>query len=216
MEGRDKAEPRRYNAPVRRAAALRNRARVLAAAKRTFEQRGWQGATIPLIAQRAGVSHQMIETTFGTKAALLQAVVDFSIRGDASPVKMPLRRVVADMEAVTTAAAMLDLHATHVRSISERSAAIAWTVEHAVSSDRRVAQLWREMTGNRAYGVSWATRVLLAKPDVDTSLDYDMVETAFWLSLDWGTYRSLTRERGMSPDAFERWLREYYRRMLGA
>ena len=47
-------------------------------------------------------------------------------------------------------------------------------------------------------------------------LDHDTVETTFWLALDWGTYRSLTRERDMSPDTFERWLREYYRRMLGA
>ena len=215
MEHRDKAGRRRYHAPVRQAAAVRNRERVLAAAKRTFEQRGWQGATIPLIAQRAGVSHQMIEATFATKAALLQAVVDFSIRGDTSPVRMPLRQVVEDMEAAPTAGAMLDLHATQVRSISERSAAIAWTVEHAAPSDRRVARLWKQMTENRAYGVNWATRVLLAKPDVDASLDPESVETTFWLALDWGTYRSLTRERGVSPDAFEGWLREYYRRMFG-
>lgn len=216
MERRRKAATRPYHAPERQAAAARNRLRVLATAKRAFEQRGWQGATIPLIAQRAGVSHQMIEATFGTKAALLKAVVDFSIRGDASAVKMPLRQVVADMEAAPTAAAMLDLHATQVRSISERAAAIAWAVEHAASSDRRVARLWKEMTENRNYGVAWATRTLLAKPDVDRSLDPSMAETAFWLALDWGTYRSLTRERGVSPEAFERWLREYYRRMFGA
>lgn len=216
MKPRDKADTRRYFAPVRQAAAARNRERVLTEAKRTFEQRGWQGATIPLIAQRAGVSHQMIEATFATKAALLQAVVDFSIRGDASPVRVPLRQVVADMEAAPTAAAMLDLHAAQVRSISERSAAIAWTVEHAASSDRRVARLWREMTKNRDYGVDWATRTLLAKPDIDTSLDPAMVENTFWLALDWGTYRSLTRERSVGPDAFEVWLREYYRRMFGA
>jgi len=216
MKRPDKTATRRYDAPARRAAATRNRERVLAEAKRTFEQLGWQGATIPLIAERAGVSHQMIEATFATKAALLSAVVDFSIRGDASHVRMPLRQITADMEAAPTARAMLDLHATQVRSISERSAAIAWTVEHAASSDRRVASLWRQMAENRAYGVAWATRTLLAKPDTDRQLDPGLVETAFWLALDWGTYRSLTRERGLSPDAFQRWLREYYRRMLGA
>ena len=216
MERRDKTATRRYDAPVRRATATRNRERVLAAAKQTFEQLNWQGATIPLIAERAGVSHQMIEATFGTKAALLSAVVDFSIRGDASPVRMPLRQVTADMEAAPTASAMLDLHAIQVRSISERSAAIAWTVEHAASSDRRIAHLWRQMAKNRDYGVAWAARTLLAKPDAPPQLDPRLAETAFWLALDWGTYRSLTRDRGLSPDAFQSWLREYYRRMLGA
>lgn len=214
MRRTDKYEKRRYYAPARQAAAERTRERVLVAAKQTFEQRGWQSATVPLIAQRAGVSHQMIEATFGTKAALLQAVVDFSIRGDTSTVRMPLRQVVADMEAAPTAAAMLDLHASQVRSISERSAAIAWTVEHAASHDRRVARLWATMTKNRRSGISWATRTLIAKPDADRSLDVEMVATVFWLALDWGTYRTLTREYDMSAAAFERWLREYYRRML--
>ncbi len=146
----------------------RNRERVLVAAKRTFEQRGWQGATIHLIAQRAGVSHQMIEATFATKAALLQAVVDFSIRGDASPVRMQLgsrRRHGGRDHSRCDARSPCNTSTVDQRA----SAAIAWTVEHAAPSDRRVARLWSEMTGNRAYGVSWATRVLLAKPDVDTS-----------------------------------------------
>jgi hypothetical protein len=120
------------------------------------------------------------------------------------------------METAPTAAAMLDLHATQVRSISERSAAIAWTVEHAASSDRRVARLWKTMTENRRYGVAWAVRTLLAKPDVDPSLDAEGVETVFWLALDWGTYRTLTREYDMDAASFEHWLREYYRRMLRA
>jgi AcrR family transcriptional regulator len=209
-------EKRRYYAPARQAAAERTREGVLIAAKRTFEERGWQGATVPLIARRAGVSHQTVEAVFGTKAALLQAVVNYSIRGDTSAVRMPQRQVVAEMEAAPTAASMLDLHALQVRSISERSAAIAWTVEHAASNDGRVAQLWRTMTENRRYGVSWATRTLLGKPDADRSLDTEWVETVFWLALDWGTYRTLTQEYEMSPAAFEHWLRGYYGRTLRA
>jgi AcrR family transcriptional regulator len=207
---------RRYEAPRRVAAAAQTRERVLRAAKATFEKRGWAGATIPAIARAARVSHQTVEATFGTKAALLQATVDFSIRGDVSSVPMRRREVVAEMEAAPTTAAMLDLHAQQVRSVSERSAAIAWAVEHAATSDRRVARLWRTMTDNRRFAVAWAAETLLAKPDALRHLERDDVEDVFWLALDWNTYRTLARDRGFLPDEFEAWLRRYYRGMLGA
>lgn len=217
MRESSKAPPRRrYEAPRRAAAAARTRQRVVLAAKTTFERRGWASATIPAIARAARVSHQTVEATFGTKAALLQAVVDFSIRGDADPLPMRRREVVAEMEAMPTAAAMLDVHAHQVRCVSERSAAIAWVVEHAATADRQVARLWRGMTDNRRFAVGWATTTLLAKPDAPGDLERDDVEDVFWLALDWNTYRTLTRGRGLQPNEFEVWLRRYYRRMLGA
>ena len=207
---------RRYDTRRRAAAAALTRERVLRAAKDAFETRGWAGATIPAIARAARVSHQTIEAAFGTKAALLQATVDFSIRGDVSPVPMQRREVVAEIDAAPTAAAMLDLHARLVRSVSERSAAIAWAVEHAATSDRRVARLWRTMTHNRRFGVTWAAGTLLAKADAPQYLERDYVEDVFWVALDWNTYRTLTRDRGFVADEFEAWLRHYYRGMLGA
>ncbi|MEP6978357.1 MAG: hypothetical protein ABI948_09920 [Thermoleophilia bacterium] len=117
------------------------------------------------------------------------------------------------MEAAPDAATMLDLHAAHVRAIAERSALLACAVQHAAASDLAVAQLWELMTSNRRTGVHWAATTLLAKPEV-VGLDFDEVLEAFWVALNWGTYRTLTGELGMTPDAFEAWLRRYYRRMF--
>ena len=208
--------PRAYRSPRRAAAAAQTRERVLRAAKAAFEKRGWAGATIPSIARDARVSHQTIEAMFGTKSALLRAAVEFSIRGDVSPVPMRLRDVVAEMERAPDAATMLDLHARQVRSVSERSAWLAWAVEHAASSDRRVARLWRTMTDNRRFAVDWAASTLRSKRDTPAGVGPPYAENVFWVALDWSTYRALTRDRGLDVDEFERWLREYYRRMLGA
>jgi AcrR family transcriptional regulator len=216
MAEQDKLARRRYHSPRRAAAAARTRERILGAAQRCFEERGWAGTTVPLVARRARVSHQTVEAAFGTKAALLEAVVDFAIRGDLSPVPMRLRDVVRDIEAAPTAGGMLDLHAALVRSVSERSAGVAWAVEHAASSDRRTARLWRRMTENRRFGMTWAATTLLAKRDARSALDQPYAENVFWLALDWSTYRTLTRDRGLDPEAFEEWLRTYYRGMLGA
>lgn len=204
---------RRYHAPRREAEAALTRERVIVAAKRTFEDRGWTGATIPLIARRAGVSHKTVEAIFRTKATLLRAVVDFAIRGDAGGLPLRRREAFAAMETAPDAAAMLAIHAALVRSVSERSARIAWVVEVGASSDRRVARLWQTMTANRDTGVTWAAETFLAKAGAGT-LSRAEVENVFWVALDWGTYRTLTRDRGLDGAAFEGWLLSYYHAML--
>jgi AcrR family transcriptional regulator len=209
-----KREPRSYRAPRREAAAARTREAILEAAKRHFEDRGWAGATVAAIADTAGVSQKTVEAVFGTKASVLRATVDYAIRGDVDPRPMPRRDVVARMEAAATTAAMLDLHAAHLRSVNDRSARLARAVEQAAPADASVRKLWRQMDGNRAYGVRWAAATLLAKPDRRPRLQRRYVESTFWVAFDWGTYRTLTEQGALDAAAFERWLRRYYRSML--
>src|SRR5215207_7467448 len=77
-----KTSRRSYHAPRRAEAAAQTRASILRAAKDRFEHAGWAGTTIAGIAADASVSPKTIEATFGTKATLLTAVVDYAIRGD--------------------------------------------------------------------------------------------------------------------------------------
>jgi AcrR family transcriptional regulator len=214
METQRQRRKRPYHAPQRAAAAARTREGILTTAKTQFGQGGWSATTMRSIAAEAGVSQKTVEALFGTKAAVLRAVVDFSIRGDIRAVPMPRREAVAAMEAATGASTMLDLHALHVRLIMERSARIAWVVEHAAPTDPEVEELWQRMTDNRRFGVAWAAKTLRAKPDFDPSLDLAEVEETFWVALDWGTYRTLRDHRGLSPDAYQAWLRRYYSKML--
>jgi GNAT superfamily N-acetyltransferase len=124
---------------------------------------------------------------------------------------MPQRAAVARMERASTAAAMLDLHAAHLRRINERSAGIAWVVEQAAPDDPVVESLWNAMNRNRAFAVDWATTLLLTKPGRKKGLRRRDVETAFWVALDWGTYRTLTLQARLTADEYEAWLRRYYR-----
>lgn len=111
------------------------------------------------------------------------------------------REVTRQIEAAPDAISMLELHAAHIRGIHDRSANLAFVVEQAVKSDRGVAALWRQMNGNRRYGVEWATRTLLAKPGTGHLRAPD-VETTFWVALDWGTYRALTTHAGLTVRGF--------------
>lgn len=202
---------RSYRAPRREEAAARTRLAVVVAARDLFAQAGWAGTTMRAVADRAGVSLKTVEALFGTKAALLQTAVDLAIRGDLDPLPIPQREVVRRMEAAPDAPTMLRLHAAHVRRVDERSAALAWAVEHAAAGDPAVAALWERMNRNRRFGVRWAAATLLAKPGRRRGLRRADVEASFWVALDWGTYRTLTRHAGLSPERFESWLRRFYR-----
>lgn len=211
----DTSESKRtYRAPQRTAAAARTRLAVVVAATSEFERRGWAGTTLRAVAKAAGVSVKTVEALHGTKGALLKAVVEFSIRGDLDPRPTSERDVIARVEAADDAAAMLDLHAAHIRAVHERSARVAWAVEHAAASDAAAAELWRTMNENRRFGIRRATETLLGKPGRDESLTPAEVETMFWVAFDWGTYRTLTTHAGLTPDEFQTWLGGYYRRVF--
>jgi AcrR family transcriptional regulator len=201
---------RRYDASGRRAAAEGRRLAVVAAAREAFEQRGWAAVRVREIAEAADVSQKLVEAAFGTKAALLQAAVDYAIRGDADPLPMPERESVQAMEAAPDAAEMLRLHARHLRLINARSARIAAVVEHAAPAEPAVAGLWRQMNRNRRYAVDWATDTLLAKRGRRRGLRRTQVAAVFWVALDWATYRTLTDLAGLDDDGYEDWLRRYY------
>ena len=208
-EGKD--QRRRYNSPRRAAQAARTRETIVRAAQELLEERGWAGTTLPGVASEAGVSLKTVEAVFGTKAVLLQAAVDYAIRGDVDPLPMPQRDSVTRMEAAPDAPTMLRLHAKHLRTINSRSARIAAAVEQAAASDEAVAALWRRMNDNRRYAVHWASGTLLAKPGRKPGLTRRQVETAFWVALDWATYRTLIDHAGLALNEYEAWLNRYYR-----
>jgi AcrR family transcriptional regulator len=209
-----KPPKRAYHAPRRAAAAAHTRESIVAAAKELFERLGWSGTTMRGIADQAGVSLKTVEALYGTKADLLKTTVDYAIAGDLLPIPMVGRESVAAMEAAADAATMLDLHARHARSISQRAAPILWVVGQAAPVDQEVARIWAQSTDNRRTGAKLAATMLLSKPGVPSQVGQPYAEEVIWLAIDPGTYRSLTLGRGLSPEGFEAWIRNYYRKML--
>ena len=213
METENKSTKRRYHAPQREAAAIGTRESIMAAAKQLFEQHGWGATTLRAIAAEAGISQKTVEAIYKTKAGVLQATIDYAMRGDTDPTPMPQRPALLEMETVTDAKAMLDLHAAHLRRVVPRSAGIAWTVEQAAGGGGQPAQLWAQMTHNRTYAVRWATATLLGKPKT-SHLTKHHAQTTFWIATDWATYRNLTRYAGLNDNRYEAWLRTYYEQTL--
>jgi AcrR family transcriptional regulator len=66
----------------RRPGGADTRAELLAAARVEFGERGYDGATVRVIAERAGVDPAMVNHWFGGKEALFLAALDFPIDSD--------------------------------------------------------------------------------------------------------------------------------------
>jgi AcrR family transcriptional regulator len=201
---------RAYNAPHREAAAAQTRATILSAAQECFERDGWAATTVKAVAARAGLSPKTIEATFGTKAALLEATVTFVFRGTDEDVPVMEHAPARAFAATTTAADALDKHAAYARTVGHRTANIAAVVESAPP----VRELWATMLANVRFGAHWAAEHIMGKPGLRADATIEMVETTLRVAMDWGTYRLLASEFGLSPEGYEAWMRDYYARML--
>lgn len=214
MRKRNNPRKRTYDVSGRRAAAAERQQAVIDAARTVFEQRGWAGTHLREIADSAGVSQKLVEAVFGTKSALLQAAVEYAIRGDIEPTPIARRERVAEMERAPDAATMLRLHAQHLRLINSRSAHIAAVVEQAAAADPAVGALWQQMNHNRDDAITWATNTLLTKRGRRRGLTRPKIASILWVALDWGTYRTLTEHAGLNDDGYQTWLHNFYKAML--
>jgi hypothetical protein len=90
----------------------------------------------------------------------------------------------------------------------------AWVVESAAGSSQLVAGLLEQMTANRRFGAHWAATTLLTKSGHRPGLTLEQAERDFVIAMDWGTYRTLTGELGLTPGQIRDWIHSYYQRMF--
>ncbi len=201
---------RRYDRSLRYARSLETERRILQAAQACFERSGWSATTIPAVAAGASVSVKTIEARFGTKAALLSAVVDWVIRGDASDVPIAEREIVTEMRLASDARLFVELHAHLVRTVQERSARVQAAVENAAFENPTARELWHRLLTNRRAGTQAPARQLLTLPGHRCDLTLEHAATVFWLTTDWAYWRALHDQQGFSPDQIEAWTKQHY------
>ncbi len=75
MQGRKPLSEAHYRSPLREQRAADTRARIAAAARELFIAGGFAGTTIAGIAERAGVSAPTVYATYGSKGAIMRALL---------------------------------------------------------------------------------------------------------------------------------------------
>ena len=197
---------RRYDNTRRRAQARATRLGVIEAAKALFIENGYPATTLDSVAEAADVSLPTVYRLFGSKRALLSAVLDTSFGGDDQPVAFGDRPAVRAALSEADSQQMLDAFARIAREFMDRSSAILHVLASAAQVDTEAADLLAEIRRQRHTGQSRIVAALLERGALDPTLDPS--EAADFVYLLWSpdTHRILTVERGWTPAQYEAWL----------
>ena len=205
---------RRYDNTRREAQARATRLRVIDAAKALFIDNGYPATTLDAVADAADVPLATLYRLFRSKRALLTAVLDTSFVGDDKPIAF------GDRPAVRAALAEPDPHRllaafSHVAAeFMDRSAAMLHVLASAAQVDPDAAELLAEIRRQRYTGQSRIVAALAKRRALDPELKRS--EACDFVYLLWSpdTYRTLTIERGWTPEHYETWLTRTLARTL--
>jgi|SRR5579884_2889603 len=189
---------RAYNSPQREGQANSTRRRILAAGEALFAERGFASATMEGIARQAGVSLATVYLYFPGKAAVLAALADEIV----AAADLSVEHVEQELDPIE----QLQIGARIIRALNERSWLVADILRTAHGSDERLTAIWARWQERHLAAIRRAVAALQARGGLRRGLDPDEAVDTFYALAGTDVYRALVRERGWSPDRYERWL----------
>jgi AcrR family transcriptional regulator len=197
---------RTYSSPARREKRNQTHHAIIRAAERVFKERGYGAATMQAVADEAGVSLPTVYLYFRSKPDLVRSLADLVT----SSAALSVEHVLAESDP----SRQLEIGAGLLRALHERSEVIADILRTASGADPKLSREWkrwqeRHLAAVGAVAESLARRRAL-RGDIDLRTATDILYTVGGPE----TFRQLVRERGWTPDDYERWLAEAGRRLL--
>lgn len=200
---------RGYDASRRRASAERSRGAVLEACRELVLRDGYKAMTIRAVAERAGVSAELVYKAFGGKPQLLKAVYDVTLAGDDGQLPMGQR---AELRAVFAAAAAPEAlrgYAAFVCGVHDRLGSLLAVL---AGSDPELAAVAAETDAERLRGVTAFVGHVAQAGWLRPGLPLAEGADACWVLTSPQVFDRLRRSRGWDAGAYRSWLE----RMLSA
>jgi AcrR family transcriptional regulator len=211
---RDSRGRRPYRSPGREGRAQHTRSQIVSAATTQFAAAGFAAATIPAIAELAGVSVPTVELYFGTKPNLLKEAIDVAIAGDYEPIPMLARDWARASAAERDPRRFLEAFSSALTDSAARSAPLIVVAHDAARADADIAQLVRRLSRQRAVTVAWLVDGLRDRVELRDGLSRSEAIDVLWLLMDPVLFDRLTRERRWTTRHFERWFTDAVLRLL--
>jgi AcrR family transcriptional regulator len=196
---------RRYESVHRQEQARLTRRAILDAAGKLFVDPGYAATPLTAIATEAGVAIQTVYKVFGSKKALLSALVDITVAGDDEPVPLPDRQFATDIRALADARAKLARYAIHLTETHARQAHVMLALAGAATADPDAAAIWRKNLDERRQGMTMFAADLASAGQLRPDHSVGTAADVLWLAMDVRNYDWLVRERGWTPEQFQRW-----------
>jgi TetR/AcrR family transcriptional regulator, regulator of autoinduction and epiphytic fitness len=205
---------RPYRSEHRAEQALRTRRRILEAAHRSFLERGYAGTTFRRVATAAGVSVGSVEQAFGTKARLLERVIDVAIAGDDEPVPVLDRAWAAEASAASGVPAFLEICARLLTAGQNRSAGLGAVLAEAATADPALRPLADQRLAQRSATATWVVDGIVARSTLRAGVDRPTAVDTVWVLMDPVLYGRLVDDRGWAPERYARWFADTVQRLL--
>ncbi|MFL6143687.1 MAG: TetR/AcrR family transcriptional regulator [Labedaea sp.] len=205
---------RAYRSSRRSEQARLTRRRVLDTATAVFLERGFAGATMRVIASRAGVSVPTVELLFGTKTRLLKSAIDVAIAGDDEPVPVLDRGWAESAAAADNAREFLAIVAEVLAAAQQRSAGLVLAAFEGAATDPELAALADALTAQRAGTAEWLVDQLRRKASLRPDCTrQDAIDTV-WILMEPAVFDRLTRRRAWTVRQYQHWFASSAGRLL--
>jgi AcrR family transcriptional regulator len=190
----------------RRDRSAATRLKIMRAAEAEFLAKGFHGATIASIAEQAGVASQTVYFVFHNKAALISAVLDNAVLGDAEPTVPQESAWWAAAAAEPRAAEALRIIIRGSAPIFARASPIVQVLRAAARTDAELRELLHHHQQLRYDGFRQVIEMLTTKGRLKAGLDVAAAAAIFWTIYSEGTYELLTDDRRWTHERVIEWL----------
>jgi AcrR family transcriptional regulator len=197
---------RRYDGSRREELTNATRARVVAAAGRLFVARGYASTTVDSIGEASDTPIATVYRLFGSKRAILEAVMDVSFVGDDGPLALHERETAIAASEETDPRRMLAGYARLAREVLDRSGPLQQVLRSAAHVDPEAAELLEQVNRQRLDGQASVARRLADRGALADGLAESEATDVIYGLMSPQLHRVLTIERGWTADRYERWL----------
>ena len=169
------------------------------------EEHGYATTSMQAIAAAAEVVPKTVYAAFSTKSGVLSALWDVVLRGseDAAPVGgLPWYREVLE-EPVPEK--QLRLNARNSRIVKQRIAGVVSVIRDGATSDPGVGKLWRDIETSFHRNQLAIVESISQKNALKTGLGVARAADILWTLNHPDLWRLLVRERGWTPEDYEKW-----------
>jgi AcrR family transcriptional regulator len=178
------------------------------AATQVFLQRGYVGATIPLIAAQAGVAVETVYRAVEGKAGLLEASVQAALAGGVTRADVPvqqrpgIRRVIEEPDPRRQVA----LYAATQPGVWSRVGPLLRVLEAAAANDVNLQALRDEHARQRRRGMGDFARLLAERGALRPGLSVDRAADILWTLCAQANYDALVTGCGWTHTEYRDWL----------
>jgi AcrR family transcriptional regulator len=191
---------RAYESPTRQRQADETRRRIASAARRLLVEAGYAGMTIPAVAKAAGVAVPTVYAIFGSKKGIVAELLDEARFGDG------YQELIAQVRKLTDPIAMLAFPPRFARRVYEAEIPVEDLLRGAGMVAPELSAVEDERNCQRYDSQQMVIDALERANLLREGLDREAARAVMWTLTSREIFRMLVRERGWTPDEYERWL----------